>query len=80
MSWTDWACLGLFVFGFLLFLYAANNYNALVGYIGTIHLVWRHHCLPCNLRLQRINQKDSRSKTVKAPVLFSQIIHVAFSF
>jgi hypothetical protein len=34
MSWTDWTCLGLFVFGFLFFLYAANNYNALVGYIG----------------------------------------------
>ena len=34
MSWTDWACLGAFIIGFLLFLYAANVYNALIGYIG----------------------------------------------
>jgi hypothetical protein len=34
MSWTDWTCLGVFVAGFLLFLYAANLYNATVGYIG----------------------------------------------
>ncbi len=34
MSWTDWACLGVFIVGFLLFLYGANNYNAIVGYTG----------------------------------------------
>jgi hypothetical protein len=34
MSWTDWACLGIFVVGFLLFLYGANTYNAAVGYTG----------------------------------------------
>ena len=34
MSWTDWACLGVFIIGFLLFLYAANTYNAFVGYTG----------------------------------------------
>jgi len=34
MSWTDWACLGIFVFGFLLFLYGANAYNAIIGYAG----------------------------------------------
>ena len=34
MSWTDWACLGLFILGFLLFLVGANIYNAIVGYLG----------------------------------------------
>ena len=34
MSWTDWACLGIFILGFLLFLVGANIYNAVVGYSG----------------------------------------------
>ena len=34
MSLTDWACLGVFVLGFLLFLYGANVYNAIIGYTG----------------------------------------------
>jgi len=34
MSYTDWALLGLFIVGFLLFLYGANTYNAIVGYSG----------------------------------------------
>ena len=34
MSWTDWACLGLVVLGFVLFLYGANAYNAVIGWIG----------------------------------------------
>jgi membrane-bound ClpP family serine protease len=34
MSWTDWTCLGLFILGFLLFIYGANIYNAIVGYTG----------------------------------------------
>ncbi len=34
MSWTDWACLGVFILGFLLFLYGANIYNAIIGYAG----------------------------------------------
>ena len=34
MSWTDWTLLGLFILGFLLFLYGANNYNSVVGYSG----------------------------------------------
>ncbi len=34
MSWTDWACLGIFILGFLQFLYGANIYNAVVGYTG----------------------------------------------
>ena len=34
MSWTDWTLLGVFILGFLLFLYGANTYNAVVGYSG----------------------------------------------
>ena len=34
MSLIDWACLGVFILGFLLFLYGANTYNAIVGYAG----------------------------------------------
>jgi membrane-bound ClpP family serine protease len=34
MSWTNWACLGIFILGFLLFLYGANIYNAIIGYTG----------------------------------------------
>ena len=34
MSWTDWGLLGVFILGFLLFLYGANTYNATIGYTG----------------------------------------------
>ncbi len=34
MSWTDWACLGIFVLGFVLFVIGANIYNSIVGYTG----------------------------------------------
>jgi len=34
MTWTDWACLGIFILGFLLFLIGANIYNAIIGYSG----------------------------------------------
>ena len=34
MSWTDWACLGTFLLGFVLFVLGANIYNAIVGYLG----------------------------------------------
>jgi uncharacterized membrane protein YeaQ/YmgE (transglycosylase-associated protein family) len=34
MSLTDWALIGAFILGFLLFLYGANTYNAVVGYSG----------------------------------------------
>jgi membrane-bound ClpP family serine protease len=34
LSRIDWALLGLFILGFLLFLYGANTYNAVVGYGG----------------------------------------------
>ncbi|HLN88754.1 MAG TPA: hypothetical protein VK253_01695 [Candidatus Binatia bacterium] len=34
MTWTDWTLLGVFILGFVLFLYGANTYNAFVGYTG----------------------------------------------
>ncbi len=34
MSWIDWTLLGVFIAGFLLFLFGANTYNAIVGYAG----------------------------------------------
>jgi hypothetical protein len=34
MSWTDWACLGIVILGFVLFLYGANFFDAIVGWIG----------------------------------------------
>ena len=34
MSRIDWACLGAVILVFLLFLYGANVYNAVVGWIG----------------------------------------------
>jgi hypothetical protein len=34
MSWTDWACLGMVISGFALFLYGANFYNGVVGWVG----------------------------------------------
>jgi hypothetical protein len=34
MSWTDWACLGIVILGFGLFLYGANVFNAVIGRAG----------------------------------------------
>jgi peptidoglycan/LPS O-acetylase OafA/YrhL len=34
MSWTDWACLGIVILGFVLFLYGANFYDAVIGWVG----------------------------------------------
>jgi hypothetical protein len=34
MSWTDWAFLGIVILGFVLFLYGANFYDAVVGWVG----------------------------------------------
>jgi membrane-bound ClpP family serine protease len=34
MSRINWALLAIFIAGFLLFLYGANIYNAVVGYAG----------------------------------------------
>ncbi len=34
MHWTDWACLGIVLLGFLLLLFGANLYNDIVGWTG----------------------------------------------
>jgi hypothetical protein len=34
MSRTDWICLGAVILGFALFLYGANVFDAVVGWIG----------------------------------------------
>ena len=34
MSREDWACIGLIIFGIVLFLIGANYYNAVVGWLG----------------------------------------------
>jgi hypothetical protein len=34
VSWTDWTFLGIVLFGFILFLYGANVYDAIIGWVG----------------------------------------------
>ena len=34
MSRTNWACLGIIVLGFVLFLYGANYFDATIGWAG----------------------------------------------
>ena len=34
MSRANWACLGIIVSGFVLFLYGANYFDATVGWVG----------------------------------------------
>ena len=34
MSRTDWICLGAVILGFALFLYGANLFDAVVGWVG----------------------------------------------
>ncbi len=34
MSWIDWACLGIIIAGFVLFLYGANYYDITIGWVG----------------------------------------------
>jgi membrane-bound ClpP family serine protease len=39
MSLIDWACLGIFILGFVLFLVGANTYDVIVGYTGIFLLI-----------------------------------------
>jgi divalent metal cation (Fe/Co/Zn/Cd) transporter len=34
VSRTDWLCLGIVILGIVLFLYGANFYDAVIGWIG----------------------------------------------
>ena len=36
MSRFDWACLGIFILGFILFIIGANIYNSVVGGLGIV--------------------------------------------
>jgi membrane-bound ClpP family serine protease len=38
MSWTNWACLCIVIFGFILFLYGANFYDDVIGWVGVFLL------------------------------------------
>jgi len=39
MSRLDWVCLGIVILGFLLFLYGANLYDAVVGWVGVYLII-----------------------------------------
>jgi len=39
MSLTDWACLGTVILGFVLFLYGANFYDAVIGWVGVYLMI-----------------------------------------
>lgn len=39
MSRIDWICLALILLGIILFLYGANYYNTVVGWVGVVLFV-----------------------------------------
>jgi len=39
MSRLDWACLGMVILGFVLSLYGANFYDAIVGWVGVYLII-----------------------------------------
>lgn len=39
MSQADWACLAAVILGFMLFLYGANMYDAIAGWVGAFLLL-----------------------------------------
>jgi hypothetical protein len=39
MSWVDLVCLGIVVLGFVLFLYGANFFDAVVGWVGVYLII-----------------------------------------
>lgn len=40
MSWKDLVCLGVIILGVVLFLYGANNFDALIGWAGVYLIVF----------------------------------------
>ena len=69
MSWTDWTFLGLFILGFLLFLYGANTYNAVVGYSG-VYLFIGSIGAYLILYIYRNNKEKALLKPVEVTVFF----------
>jgi membrane-bound ClpP family serine protease len=39
MSRIDWACLGIIILGFVLFLYGANFFNVVIGWVGVYLII-----------------------------------------
>ncbi len=78
MSWTDWTLLGVFILGFLLFLYGANTYNAIVGYSGVYLFIGSIAAYLIIYIYKEITKKPARLKPVKAAVFFVQVLQVRF--
>ena len=70
MSWTDWTCLGLFILGFLLFLYGANTYNAIIGYTGVYLFIGSIAAYLIMYIYKELTKKPSGLKSVNAAVFF----------
>ena len=70
MSWTDWACLGIFILGFLLFLYGANIYNAIVGYTGLYLFIGAIVAYLIIYIYKELTKKPSCLKSVNVTVFF----------
>jgi hypothetical protein len=39
MSWVNLACLGMVILGFVFFLYGANFYDAVIGWVGVYLII-----------------------------------------
>jgi hypothetical protein len=39
MTWDDWICLVLIIVGIIMFLYGANYYNEIAGWLGILLFV-----------------------------------------
>ena len=70
MSYTDWVLLGLFIAGFLLFLYGANTYNAIIGYSGIYLFIGSIAAYLVTLHLQGNNQEKACLKPIQSAVFF----------
>jgi hypothetical protein len=70
MSWTDWVCLGVFLIGFLMFLYAANTYNAFIGYTGLFLFFGAIIAYLVIYVYHELTKMPDSSKTVKNTVFF----------
>jgi FtsH-binding integral membrane protein len=73
MSWTDWACLGIIVLGFVLFLYGANYFDATIGWAGVYLFVG---ALLARLILYIYDEltKKTAQNPVERAVLFFKIL------
>jgi hypothetical protein len=70
MSWTDWTLLGVFILGFLLFLYGANNYNQAVGYSGIYLFIGSIAAYLVVYIYKELTKKKTELKPVETSVFF----------